>query len=99
LSARSTLLATLGRCREALRRGLAPEVDSMLAQVMQVLEHRPRTRERLARLERLERQLAHLPPGERAAAIRERMGLSKTAYYRLRGACASPGSKRDSRLV
>lgn len=71
----------------------------MLADVMQALEHRPQTLERLAQLRRLERQLSHMPPGKRAAAIRERMGLSKTAYYRLRAVCASPASDRDSPLV
>jgi DNA-directed RNA polymerase specialized sigma24 family protein len=80
VSTRSAALAAIRRCQEARRRGAVVELDSMLEQTAKLLEH-----PRLAKFRRLERQLAHLPPGERAAVIRERMGgLSKSAYYRIR---------------
>jgi hypothetical protein len=86
MTAKRTALAALRQCQDALRRGAVSELPAMLAEVVQALEHRPHTRERVAHVERLERQLAHLPAGERAAAIQTRMGLSKATYYRLRRA-------------
>jgi hypothetical protein len=88
----ATALDTLRRCAEALGRfPAAPERDRLLglhAAALRMLEeasHRPATLARAARLRQLERQLAYLDPGERAFAIRERMGLSKSGYYKLRG--------------
>lgn len=100
MSARGKLLASILRCRDAVLRGLAPaEVARILEAEAQSLEHRPLTRERLAHLQRLERQLAHLPAGERAAAIRERMGISRSGYYKLRALALSPRTNVDSRAV
>lgn len=52
--------------------------------------HRPGTAQLAARIAQLERQMRHMEPGERATAIRRRLGLSKTTFYRLRK-IASPG--------
>jgi len=46
--------------------------------------HKPRTLARAERIRQLERQMSHMQPGERATAIRERMGLGRSAYYKLR---------------
>lgn len=87
MSARSTALATLRRCREAVRSGLSgAEVDGILGAAMQVLERpqqRPVTEARLDQFRRLQRQLARFPERSRGAVIRERTGWSKQKYYRL----------------
>lgn len=97
VSARNTVRETLSRCRDAVRRGIGgAELDALLAAAVEALEHRQETRERLAKLRRLERQLAHLSPGERAAAIRQRMGISRSGYYKLRALALSPRANVDS---
>ena len=82
------------RAQDALASGEVSELPDMLANIAQVLEH-----PRLSQLRRLERQLAHMAPGDRAAAIRERMGLSKSAYYKLRAMDSQSPKKVDSRAV
>lgn len=47
--------------------------------------HRSRAQTELARLARLEQHLHGMNPGERAAAVRQRMGgMPKSTYYRKR---------------
>jgi hypothetical protein len=57
---------------------------------------RPATRELCRRIALLERQLAHLEPGARAAAIQQRFRISRSRYYQLR---PSPETNVDSGLV
>lgn len=65
------------------------DVAELLHALLRELAERRDTRRRNTRaladrIARLERQLAALPAGERAAAIRERLGLTRSTYYRLR---------------
>jgi hypothetical protein len=48
------------------------------------LRRRPGTHGRIAHLRKLEAQLADMPAGERAAAIQERMGISRSRYYQIK---------------
>lgn len=82
------------RAQDALASGAVSDLPDMLANIAQALEH-----PRLNQLRRLERQLAHMTPGDRAAAIRERMGLSKSGYYKLRGMDSQSTKKVDSSAV
>lgn len=60
-------------------------VEAELRALLEKIERiKPPTDARFERLAELERQLAGEEAGARAAAIRQRMGLSKTHYYRLR---------------
>ena len=94
MSARSAARAMIRRAQDALDRGAVSDLPNMLADIAQALEH-----PRLNQLRRLERQLAHMAPGERAAAIRERMGLSKSGYYKLRAMDSQSTKKVDWRAV
>lgn len=86
--------AALSRCMDA-----RPETRDELALPLQIIcellemhaedseaeaSSTPMRDPRLGRLAELEKQLAHMPAGERAAAIRERLGTSRSSYYRLR---------------
>ena len=51
--------------------------------VLEQCRHRPDTHKRVAHLHRLQGELAHMRAGDRGAAIRERMGLSRSGYYKL----------------
>jgi hypothetical protein len=109
VSARAAALATLRRCADALRSEPATPAErerilSLHATALAVLEgvearRSSGTSAKLERLRTLERQLAHLDPGQRAAAIRERLGLGRSRYYELRAIVLSPGNEPDSRAV
>jgi hypothetical protein len=87
-----SILARAGRLFELARVAGADEVECReafadvvrLAGELESRITRPTTRELRADVARLERQLRDRNPGERAAIIRTRLGLSKSAYYRLR---------------
>ena len=61
-----------------------------------LLDDAPRN-PKLQRLAELERELAHLDGGDRARAIQERLGLSRSAYYRQRARLAVPENPTQSR--
>ena len=93
MKARETALATLRRCAEALARSPSvPErerLQGLHEAALLVLEqattaHRPATVSLIARVQRLERDFAHMNPAERACAIRERLGIGRAYYYKLR---------------
>jgi hypothetical protein len=90
VSSRGTALETLRRCTQALEGELSGEERSRLCglqnQAIQALSntHKPATLVRAERIRQLERQLTHMQPGERAAAIMERMGIGRSTYYKLR---------------
>lgn len=86
-------IATLKRCHAGLAGYPSPDERAMLlrlhAEALAVLEagherRRLSTASLAARVQRLEQQLADRDPGERAAIIRQRLGLSKSRYYELR---------------
>jgi DNA-binding SARP family transcriptional activator len=86
---RAAALALLRRYAATLGSELSADererVRELYEQALEALEgQRPRTRAVRNRVAELERQLAHLPAGERAAAIRERLSLTRRTYYRLR---------------
>jgi hypothetical protein len=87
---RGTALETLRRCTQALEGELSSEERSRLCalqnQAIQALSntHKPATLVRAERIRLLETQMAHMQPGERAAAIRERMDIARSTYYKLR---------------
>lgn len=86
---------------ELIRQAQAAGIDADLLVLVSDLARelldprRPGTRELAAHVARLERLLATYEPGARAAAIQQRLGLSRSAYYRLR----SPSPKWDSNLA
>lgn len=104
-AAKDAALAALRRCHDALAHE-APcltgedreRILDLLSEAQRALEiasapsQRPTTRALLQRLATLERQLATWPAGERAAAIRARLGLCRSRYYELRRLLASPGN-------
>lgn len=103
LNPRATALATLRRCAEQLAREISASERQRLNQLhgeaLAVLEqygHRPGTRRRAERLRGLEHQLASMATGERVAAIRARMGLSRSGYYKLRRIALSLRTNVDS---
>lgn len=104
-SSRRVALAALRRCYHALAREtpLAPgdrvQILDVFAAAVRTLEAtaapapRATTRALLRRIALLERQLAKMPAGERAAAIRCRLGLSRSRYYELRKLLHGPEKK------
>jgi len=90
VSYREAALETLRRCTQALEGELSSEERSRLCalqiQAIQALSnvYKPETIARAERVRQLLRQMAHMAPGDRAAAIRERMGLARSTYYKLR---------------
>jgi hypothetical protein len=68
-------------CRELSE--IVADVALLLERIAR-LDSMPVIDPKLERLTELERELAAEDPGVRAAAIQERMGLSKSNYYRLR---------------
>lgn len=93
LSAYQTAIATLRRCQEGMARDPSAEERRTLLQLheeaLQLLEQCGRQRMRTAaltdRVAVLEDQLRSLSPGERARIICERLGLSRSRYYQLKG--------------
>lgn len=96
-------LAALRRCQDAFSAEPAPLTSYDRARLLELLTQaqrafeaaeapaqRPATRALLRRMATLERQLASMAPGERVAAIRARLGLSRSRYYELRGLLTSP---------
>lgn len=86
---RAAALALLRRYAAALGADLGADererIRELYEQALEALEgRRPQTRAIRNRVAELEQKLAHLPRGERAAAIRERLSLSRAAYYRHR---------------
>ncbi len=86
-------LATLRRCQAGLAGDVTPEERARLLSLhddaLRLLEdgadrRRLGTRALARRVAQLERQLARTEPSARAAAIRERLGLSRSRYYELR---------------
>lgn len=103
-AAHQTALTTLARIAAEIRRGIDPEDRGHLAKLareaVELLEQgadrrHMSTRALGERIAKLELQLSDRPAGERARAIRERLGLSRTAYYRARKIAGVP-LKRDS---
>ena len=90
MSSRGTALETLRRCAQALVGDLSSaervRICALHEQALRTLgnTHTPGTIARAARIRQLERQMIHMQPGERAAAIRERMGIGRSTYYKLR---------------
>jgi len=90
MSLRDTALETLRRCTQALENELSSEERARLcalqSQAIQTLSnvHKPETLARAERVRQLLHQMAHMTPGDQAAAIRERMGLARSTYYKLR---------------
>ena len=85
-------LATLRRCQRGLAHVTSThERDRLIAAMGDALRLLEATERRIAaseladRIASLERALSHMNAGQRATAIRERLGISKSAYYRLRG--------------
>lgn len=102
-AARAVALSALKRCQAAFSADAPPLTADDRARLLELLTRaqrafeaadaptqRPATRAVLRRMATLERQLASMAPGERAAAIRARLGLSRSRYYELRGLLASP---------
>lgn len=87
MSLRDAALETLRRCTQALEGEQSSEERSRLCalqnQAIQVLANprQPQTLARAERVRQLEWQMRHMEPAERAAAIRERMGLARSTYY------------------
>ena len=86
---RAAALALLRRYTAALGAELGAaereRTRELYEQALSALEsRRPRTKVIRDRVAELERQLAHLPAGERAAAIIERLSLKRRTYYRHR---------------
>jgi hypothetical protein len=87
-------IETLKRCAVGLARDdLDPrERDALLtlhAEALELLEagadrRRLSTRALAQRVADLERRLARMPSGERAAAVCARLGISRSRYYELR---------------
>ena len=83
-------METLRRCAQALVGDLSSAERvrrcALHEQALRALDntHKPATLARAARIRQLERQMIHMLPGERAAAIMERMGLGRSTYYKLR---------------
>lgn len=93
MGAYATALATLRRCREGLaadpdpaqRARLLASMDEAVSLLADGAERRRLSTWALAlRVRQLEAQLRDRDPAERAAVIRERLGLSKSRYYQLR---------------
>jgi hypothetical protein len=90
MNSRGTALETLRRCAQALLGDLSSadrvRICALHEQALRTLYSTPKptTVARAARIRQLEGQMAHMEPGERAAAIRERLGLGRSAYYKLR---------------
>jgi hypothetical protein len=90
VSSRGAVLETLRRCAQALAGELSGaervRICALHEQALRALDntHRPDTIARGIRIRQLERQMIHMQPGERAAAIRERMGIGRSNYYKLR---------------
>lgn len=105
MSDRAAAVETLRRCAVALAGELSADerrrVIALHEQAVRMLEeqHRPATVARIERLRRLEQQMARMAPGERASAIRVRMRLSKSGYYKLRQIAVSPRTNVDSEAV
>jgi hypothetical protein len=90
VSSRGAVLETLRRCAQALAGELCGaermRICALHEQALRALysTHKPATIARAARIRQLESQMIHMEPGERAAAIRERMGIARSTYYKLR---------------
>lgn len=87
-------IETLKRCAVGLARDdLDPRERAALLELhgeaLRLLEsgadrRRLSTHALARRVADLERRLARMPPGERAAAIQQRLGISRSRYYELR---------------
>ena len=90
MSSRGTALETLRRCTQALEGELSSVERSRLCalqnQAIQTLSntHKPATLGRAERIRQLERQMTDMDPSQRVAAIRERMGIGRSTYSKLR---------------
>lgn len=102
MSAYQAALETLRRCRAGLAADPLPaeraQLLELLGEAVALLEagtdrRRLSTAAVAARVARLEAQLRDRDPGERAAIIRERLGLSRSRYYELRRVRLSPDSR------
>jgi hypothetical protein len=88
---RAAAITLLRRYAAALGTELGADEREMTRELfeaaLEALEsRRSRTSAIRNRVAELERQLAHLPAGERAAAIMARLSLKRASYYRLRSA-------------
>ena len=77
-------------------------LSGLLQCVLQIMElyaqHSPKTLETARRVEKLDRQLAKRPPGERAYIAQQRLGIRRTSFYKLRNIgrrLASPHANAD----
>ncbi len=95
MNSREIAIATLRRCGEALSRDLSVEERQRLldlhSQALRVIEHsdsrhRATTWARVDRVQRLEREMlaAGMTPTETARAICARVGIRRSAYFKLR---------------
>jgi hypothetical protein len=102
-----TALETLRRCQQGLAAdATAEERNRLLAlheSALRVLEnagqYRLSTQVLIVRIARLQLQLADRSPSERAVAICERLGLSRSRFYELRKISEKSGINPDSFLM